>query len=138
MNSIEYKSGYKYQLHSDYTVQIDIYPACYIKTAYINLTVSGMLDIKAGYAWDGPSGPAIDTLDFMRGSLVHDALYQLMRMGKINAVTWRKEADLELKRICIQDGMPRIRASWIYWGVRIGGKSSARKDHINPVLEAPE
>ena len=137
MNSIEYKSGYKYQLHSDYTVQIDIYPACYIKTAYINLTVSGMLDIKAGYAWDGPSGPAIDTLDFMRGSLVHDALYQLMRMGKINAVTWRKEADLELKRICIQDGMPRIRAWSVYFGVYLFGWSATLPENVKPVLRAP-
>jgi len=39
----------------------------------------GGLLIKAGYSWDGPSGSAIDTKNFMQGSLVHDALYQLLR-----------------------------------------------------------
>ena len=28
-----------------------------------------------GYAWDGPSGPTIDTPDAMPASLVHDGLY---------------------------------------------------------------
>jgi hypothetical protein len=30
------------------------------------------LNILEEYCWDGASGPAIDTQNFMRGSLLHD------------------------------------------------------------------
>ena len=71
---------YKYQLmKKGYTCQVNIRKIS-AKTAFIQLTAKGKLTIKRGYAWDGPSGPTIDTKTFMRGSLVHDALYQLMRL----------------------------------------------------------
>ena len=35
--------------------------------------------VEKDYAWDGPSGPTIDTSNSMRASLVHDVLYQAMR-----------------------------------------------------------
>ena len=71
---ISYKSGFKYQLVLDYELEIKISPSSEIVTDYIVLYESRMLVIKKGYAWDGPSGPTIDTKNFMRGSLVHDAL----------------------------------------------------------------
>ncbi|MGH7536144.1 MAG: DUF1353 domain-containing protein, partial [Gemmatimonadales bacterium] len=78
---IQYRTGYKYQLAADYTVLLAFGPAENIKTEYIcfvrSLQGRGYLTVKEGYAWDGPSGPTVDTKDFMRGSLVHDALYQL-------------------------------------------------------------
>ena len=76
MNCILYNGGYKYQLKETSTIAIDISPETPIDTEYITLDSQGNLTIKKGYAWDGPSGPTIDTLTFMRGSLVHDALYQ--------------------------------------------------------------
>ena len=74
---IKYRSGYKYQLVEEYQVRVSLIPENDIKTDFIELSTEGMLIIKKGYAWDGPSGPTIDTPNFMRGSLVHDALYQL-------------------------------------------------------------
>ncbi len=71
---------YKYQLMADYILQIDIKPIQNIELKFLSLSSEGALPIKKFYAWDGPSGPTIDTRDFMRGSLVHDALYQLMRL----------------------------------------------------------
>ena len=59
------------------------------------LNTKGHLIIKRSYAWDGPSGPTIDTKNFMRGSLVHDALYQLMRHEHLSSDEWRAVADLE-------------------------------------------
>jgi len=50
---------------------------------YLKLDGDGQFEFSKGYAWDGPSGSTVDTLNFMRGSLVHDALYQLIRMEKI-------------------------------------------------------
>lgn len=78
------------------------------------------LDVLEGYCWDGPSGPTIDTQNFMRGSLVHDCLYQLIREGYITP-SYRKTADTLLRKICREDGMSWIRGVWVYLGVRIFG-----------------
>jgi hypothetical protein len=99
----------------------------------LDLRKSGILRIRKGYAWDGPSGPAIHTKSFMRGSLVHDALYQLIRERKL-MLSDRKEADLILRDICIDDGMDRFRVKWVYAAVRRFGESSATPD----LITAPE
>lgn len=134
-DKIHYKSGYKYQLAQDYRVITGVHPRTPIFTSFVNLYADGLLEIKAGYAWDGPSGPTIDTKNFMRGSLVHDALYGLMADGHLDPDIWRPVADCELSRLCLEDGMSAIRAQWVYLGVRIGGGPAAR----NPrkILEAP-
>ena len=79
MKPIFYKQGYKYQLVEDCFLLTAIFPAKDISSDFITLSQTGLLTIKKGYAWDGPSAIAIDTLNFMRASLLHDALYQLMR-----------------------------------------------------------
>ena len=81
---IKYRSGYKYQLVEEYQVKVTALPKNDIKTDFIELSPKGMLIIKEGYAWDGPSGPTIDTPNFMRGSLVHYAIYQLLRSELID------------------------------------------------------
>ena len=134
---IRYRSGYKYQLVNDYSVTVTINPDENIPTEYITLDKDGVLKIKRGYAWDGPSGPTIDTKNFMRGSLVHDALYQLMRQEKLSKDRWREEADLELKRICLEDGMSRIRAWWVHRGVRLGGDPAASPESRKKIHTAP-
>lgn len=133
--AIKYRDGYKYQLHEPYIVQTAIIPQEHIGHDFIILSPTGLLMISAGYAWDGPSGPTIDTKNFMRGSLVHDALYQLMR-HKLLDCGWRETADSELRRICREDGMSWLRAWWVYKGVRIGGESSAEWQEEN-ILTAP-
>ena len=124
MKSILYRGGYKYQLVETYRVGITIRPAQTVVHDYITLDEDGTLSIAAGYAWDGPSGPTFDTKDFMRGSLVHDALYQLMGDGLL-PLSGREAADATLRRICLEDGMSSIRAWWVYLGVRIGGGQAA-------------
>ncbi len=133
---VHYRSGYKYQLVYDYWMRLRVRPDEDISTEFISLERDGFLRIKRGYAWDGPSGPTIDTPDFMRGSLVHDALYQLMRQEKLSR-TYRPAADMELKLICLQDGMSRIRAWWVHRGVRLGGKPSTSPDARKKVHTAP-
>lgn len=136
MQRITYREGYKYQLVADYRQQIWIVPAMRVQTSFLELGHDGMLTIRTGYAWDGASGPAIDTRNFMRGSLVHDALYQLMREGHIGQ-HHRNAADRMLQRICSEDGMSALRAWWVYQGVAWAGGPSASPDHDNPVLSAP-
>ena len=125
---------YKYQVMSPFSCQIPELLARQMVTVtsndgWIRLVNFQTMIIKQGYCWDGPSGPTIDTENFMRGSLVHDALYQLMREEKL-ARSFQKAADDCLRRMCIEDGMWRIRAWWVWKGVRDFGHKSTypRKD----------
>lgn len=130
---------YKYELRETYQVATGIHPiGPAIRTDYLDLDEQGLLTIRAGYAWDGPSGPAIDTPNFMRGSLVHDALYQLIRMGLLPKEK-RGGIDRLLLRICLEDGMSQPRAWWVYTGVRAGGwKSCQPREEVQlRIWEAP-
>ncbi len=138
MKCIAYRGGYKYQLKQDYKVDIPIKPESDKESVFITLTSAGLLTIKKGYAWDGPSGPTIDTQNFMRGSLVHDALYQLMREEHLDDNLHREMADRLLQSHCEEDGMSSFRAWWVYQGVRFGGGPSADPDKKRPAKYAPE
>ncbi len=118
--------NYKYQLMKDYVIQIDIKPSEHKEFEFISLSAEGILTIKKGYAWDGPSGPTFDTKTFMRGSLVHDALYQLMRLSALDHKGHRKRADQILKDICLEDKMCSFRAWYVYHGVNLFAEHCAR------------
>lgn len=133
---IKYTDGWKYQLKADYSCRTGI-EGYIVDSEYIKLNSDGELTIKKGYAWDGPSGPTIDSKDFMRGSLVHDSLYQLIREGHLPE-SRRDDADRILRRQCEEDGMWSVRAWWVYTAVRNFGKSAVGKDGRHPVLYAPE
>lgn len=136
MNRIQYRSGYKYQLAEEYSVEVSIRPEKNIETDFIALNTAGLLVTKKGYAWDGPSGPTFDTKNFMRGSLVHDALYQLMR-NELLPASCREQADLELHKICREDGMSKFRAWYVLLGVRKFANFAATPESRKPVRTAP-
>lgn len=133
---IKYREGYKYQLVEDYRVSVPIMNRD-IDTPYIRLTPEGTLTIHRGYAWDGPSGPTIDTRDFMRGALVHDALYQLMRDHGLEKDLHRETADRTMRYMCLEDGMGWFRAWYCYWAVRLFGDKSASNEGGYRVKTAP-
>ena len=135
---IRYRSDYKYQLAEGYTISISIRPKSDIETEFIDLDTDGNLTVKKGYAWDGPSGPVKDTKENMRASLVHDALYQLMRDEKLKSRTHRKAADQEFKDICKADGVSNLRASVYYKALRKFGKPAASSENKKKVTRAPE
>jgi len=131
--------GYKYQLMEDYTHHIDAKPDHEIAVSdFITLSTSGELMVRKGYAWDGPSGPTIDTKSFMRGSLVHDVLYQLMREEQLDQ-SYRMYADELLRKICLEDGMWSIRAWYVYYGLRLFAKGAATPSRVrrNEMIYAP-
>jgi hypothetical protein len=133
---------YKYQLMKDYTMPIGLKPVKPIRpelSRFLSLSPEGVLFIGEFYAWDGPSGPTIDTKDFMRGSLVHDALYQLMREKVLDHKKHRKRADEILREICLEDGMCSLRAWYVYKALRIFAGSCARpsKEPKPEVISAP-
>ena len=137
VSCIAYKSGYKYQLNRSFTLLIRIKPPRAIVTEFVSLDRSGLLFLKAGYAWDGPSGPTIDTPDFMRGSLVHDALYQLMRERHLDRDAYRGPADELLREHCREDGMSRVRAWLVYEAVRRFADPAADPASDRPLTFAP-
>ena len=121
--------GYKYQLTGYFAVNLPMpFDQYTCRTDYLLLS-QGRLVIGEDYAWDGPSGPTIDTRTFLRGSLIHDALYQLIRLGMLPKEL-RIEADKVLKRACLADGMNRFRAWYVYKSVRMfgGGAVKPRKE----------
>lgn len=134
---ILYRDGYKYQLAKTYSTMVGVKPHVdALVGGFVWLKTDGFLTIKEGYAWDGPSGPTADTPDSLRGSLVHDALYQLMREGGLDG-KWREQADKELRRICLEDGMLPARAAVWYDAVRLFAGGAASPKNAKPVLEAP-
>lgn len=144
---ISYRDGYKYQIQSAYKINLNkILKGAHhslllfqepIVTDYITLSADGVMVIQKGYAWDGPSGPTIDTKSFMRGSLIHDAMYQLMRENYLFHGEYRETADRLLQSICVQDGMSRIRAWYVYQSVRWFADPCADPAHNKPILYAP-
>ena len=124
---IKYKGGYKYQLTKPYSFYLKKPIPNEVDHEYFAIQANGFMGIKSSYAWDGASGPAIDTKNFMRGSLIHDALYQAIREGKLPQ-SFKQTADEILKDICIEDGMSKIRATWVYYGVRMGGGPAIKND----------
>ena len=138
VEQIKYRGGYKYQLYEDYQVLTDIRSNVDVESpgGFVELLGNGNLFIKKGYAWDGPSGPAFDTKNFMRGSLCHDACYQLLREGLLEPEK-RILADKLMRRVCREDGMSWIRAWWCYQGVRLGAKRSSTTQGMRRVITAP-
>ncbi len=74
----------------------------------------------------------------MRGSLVHDALYQLMREGELDADVYKEPADRLLQAMCREDGMTSLRAWWVYHGVRLFGRPATDPANRKPITKAPK
>lgn len=135
---ILYKSGYKYQLDADYRIKTAIKPDEDVKGDYIDLDLTGNLTIKRGYAWDGTSGPVIDTDENLRASLVHDAFYQLMRNRKLKSTVHKVPADKLFRNMCKQDGVPSPVAQLYYFALEKMGKPSTDPANAKPICRAPE
>jgi len=146
---IKYKTGFRHQLWKDTETQTEVYPNADIITRYVELYKNGWLIVKFGYPWDGPSGPCRLIADrlpkwfqkkylkrILRGSLFHDALSELMRRGFLSEI-WLAQTDKELKRICLEDKMYRIRAWWVYKAVQMAGGSYTSPKNKRKILTAP-
>jgi len=147
--SIQYKEGFRFQLTKDTFTQTAIKPLDDIITEYIELYQNGFMILKCGYASDGPSGPCRWIADRMptwirkrylktilTGAFFHDGIYELIRKELLPS-HWRKQGDLEFKRINLNCGMLKPRACWTYKAVRRGGSSSADPKNKKEVLTAP-
>lgn len=123
---------WKYQLSAPFqqATGLSVPP---IHTEHLVLAASGVLTVQAGYCWDGPSGPALDTPNFMRASLVHDALYQLIRLGELSP-KHRVHADQLMYTLCRADGMGRFRAHYSYYAVCLFGRYAIQPEQTSLTL----
>lgn len=121
------KGKYIYELILPYSDIIPITPNKTLeikdeKQWYIKLDKFGILQINSGYCWDGASG-GITIQDFTnrRASLVHDALYQLIREKHLD-IDKRAVADKIFYETLLQDGMNKFRAWYYYQAVKVFGR----------------
>lgn len=136
MSKVYYFEGnYKYQLAKDYELQTSIIPPVHVHHDYFMLDKTGYLVIRKGYAWDGASGPTIDTSDSIRGSLVHDVLYQMIG-HKLLPLEYRDAADYLFYDLLQEDGMASFRAWAWFRAVRTFGLRPAINDE-KPMRCAP-
>lgn len=107
-----------FRLDSDYVVSTGILPpyGMVVCRPFAKLSGNGELTVLKGYEWDGATG-AIDTSDFIRPSMIHD-IFCLFVEEKVLPVEYRKKADKLLRKLCLEDGMSKIRAAWVYAAVR--------------------
>jgi hypothetical protein len=77
------------------------------------LNKAGWMVVKKGFLWDGPSGPAINTVSCMGASLAHDALYGALRKRYI-IKSHKKAADKLYRRMLKGAGVGYVRR-WYHW-----------------------
>jgi len=131
-------SRWKYEVMEDFLLPLDFATddVALDGNGFLGLSLEGVLFIGKGYMWDGASGPTRDTLNTMTPALVHDALYQLIRMGVLG-VHRRKDVDLLFYKLLREKGMSWFRAGYFYRAVRLFGGSAVRARPTIPLKEAP-
>jgi hypothetical protein len=122
---IYFSEGYSYKLLKPYSVKVPIDENAEGRLLQLK---DGVLTIEAGYTWDGVTeGP--DHRQDMRASLVHDALYELLRYNhlskelvpKINAI---------YEKIALEDGEGGFRAEFMYRVENALGGSFLKPDKV--------
>lgn len=147
---MRYSKGYKYQLKETTSFNTNFRPKENISTHFISVKQSGLLIINKGYAWDGPSGPTYDDELFIKASLAHDALYQLMRMSLLKTESWRR-ADKTLERIVLNyinapsrkkgfknrvfRSLWKVRLVYIMKALQLANGTASRPENIKKVYE---
>ena len=116
------KRFYKYVVRKELykRTRIPLKNRGYYANEFFSITGNGDLTLKKFYRWDGASGPTKDDGSNQRGSAIHDALYQCIRLGIID-IKYRKKIDKLFHKILLEDRMNRFRAGYYYGGVRWKG-----------------
>ena len=128
MKYSEYK--YKFKVEENFSIELP-FKIPDFEHEYAS-SKDGILSVKRGYAWDGASGPIINTRDTLVASLVHDVLYQAMRLNLIKpSKDNRKIADKNFFEILKMNGVNSIRRKVWYFAVRLFGKKSTIKIQEN-------
>lgn len=114
---------YKYQLVEQFSHRVKL--SIGISTNFIKVNFpepDGIIRIEIGYTWDGSTMSS--DKHAMKASLVHDALYQLMRLGQLD-ISYREYADQLYRDLCIEAGMSKFQANIRYWCLQKFAKRGA-------------
>ena len=144
---IQYRDGCKYQLQQTYRVQTP-FKGMAFKRRWSSLDDNGVMTLREGLAWNGASGPTIDSPPSIHPSGEHDELYGAIETGdlfdgfnwtkrKVEAFRIRRRIDLFFCRRLIECGMAKWRANAWLWGVRKFGASHAVPGKKQEVHTAP-
>lgn len=126
--------NYKFKVEENFSIELPFKIADF-EHQYASLK-DGILSIKKGYAWDGASGPIINTQDTLVASLVHDVLYQAMRLNLIKSNNENKKiADKIFFEILKMHGVNSIRRKVWYFAVRLFGKKSTKSLQDNDKIK---
>jgi hypothetical protein len=124
-NKIYYTRGYSYKLVKQFKIKVPI--RVNAESKFIHLR-DGTLTIDEGYTWDGPTGsPDLDKE--MRASLVHDALYELVRNGHLSK-DLIPEMNKIFEEIDLEDGDGGFRAEFMYRFENVVGKLFIQKEKV--------
>ena len=124
---MEYRTlrNWKYQITKEEVCETGIIIPSDIKTDFIELLAIGKLTLGKWYAWDGATFcPDWDSI--MQPSLIHDALCQLISEGFLPS-SYQKDADILLKKLCIENNMNKLQAHIVYICVRSYSKVKTSK-----------
>lgn len=113
---------YKYRVKFNYSIDIGI-KGYDIDLEDLRLTPDGILTLKAGFMWDGPSGPTYDSKTGIRGSGIHDGGYKLIRL-ELLPPSCKEVFDTLFHDILLTDGMSHGRADLWFTGVHKFGEGS--------------
>jgi len=120
---------YKYKTFGEFTCYINAPREITVYTDFVEMG-AGEITIADEYAWDGSTG--VSDKHSIIASLVHDALYQLMRLGLVD-LKYRIVADRIYRDMCIAEGMSRIEAGIRYQGLRWFGEKYAKPREVKPI-----
>ena len=124
------KYKYKFKVEENFSIELPFKIPDFVHP-YASLK-DGILSVRRGYAWDGASGPIINTRDTLVASLVHDVLYQAMRLNLIKSSKENRQiADKNFFEILKMHGVNSIRRKVWYFAVRLFGKKSTIKIQEN-------
>ena len=123
---------FKYQLAKPVTFNSGLSPQGmmngndFIVCNNVRLYQFGTLRIDPGFRWDGASGPTMDTPSTFKASLVHDALYMLIREGHLRKSD-RGRCDEILYYILVAEGMWKWRAKIWLWFIKLFGAYAVKR-----------
>ena len=110
-----YKDGYKAQVVEEFTTMTCIKPEWDIVTQFYSIETTGLMTIRAGYAFDFATG-AFDTKTIIKASAIHDVGCQAIVDGLLDR-KHKKQVDLQFKIECQKDGMHPFRVWYTFKAV---------------------
>lgn len=134
--TLKYTEGYKYQVAEDYVAMTPV-KGVHIEDKYFTLHKSGLLVVNEGCAWDGASGPTIDTKASMSPSLEHDMFCRAMRDRRLSYARWQDTINEFFRQRCKEAGMWGWRADLWHAGVEFGDAGNPAQGPDRKILTAP-